>query len=135
MKYIVRRKQAEVGSNIYIYTLHVDGTYIASSAAEEKVMSIFREFCNAKAAGTLHDKTELTVCQLINPKGQHKVTKKYYYIDKVVYRIYKKYWFLWFEVYKFRNHDPHDEDMPVILNNYVNEGIASSTVPETIAEC
>lgn len=135
MKYLVQKKQLEVGSSIHMYSLYVDGDYILGSTIEETVMSVFREFCNAKAAGALHSKNKIIVCQFISPKGHYRITKKYSYFDKVQYVIYKKCWFFWLDVFTFTKCSPHDTDMPIILQNYVNEGIASTTVPTTVAEC
>lgn len=125
--------------NIHLYIIYRDTHYVTSSCEEKDAVAVFHEFCRAKAAGTFHAEDEIIVCQLICPKGHYRLTKEYYYIDQIKYRVYKKGLFGWWwnEKHEFTKCAPMDEKMSEALEKFVNEGVKhlNRIDDELIATC
>jgi len=123
--------------NLYIYKLRCNGEYMVSSVDEKQIMNIFKEFCLAKTAATLHDETTLIVCQYYCQKGHYRLTKRYDWCDQVTYKIWKKGWFgVWVEKASNRTHSIHADYALERLADFVMNGEKEFYNDETVvASC
>ena len=91
--YYLKRLKPGLFSTQVVIELWCDEKMIVGDANEEAMRSLFREFCNAKAADMIHDKIQIVVCSMSDGRTRYKMTKKFF-VDPtdVEYSIWKKRW-------------------------------------------
>jgi len=124
------------GHEAHKYTLRCDkGRLFIFGFNEKEIMDIFKEFCNAKAAGTLYDYDILTVKRT----GKYVLTKEYGLTGEAIYEVYKKGWlpFGRHRIYRFNGRKPNDEEMIGVFDKIVLNGGKYNPVDDTqiIASC
>lgn len=140
MNYTVEKKCVTTfekdGHEMYRYKLRCNGEFLVSGHNEKEIMDIFKEFCNAKAAGTLYDYDILTVKRT----GKYILTKGYGLTSEAFYKVFKKSWFPFVRdsiCYKFYDRKTNDEEMIGVFDKIVLNGGKYNPANDTqiIASC